>query len=120
MIKEGLTLVGAGLSLTILSTMVYILAFEYKPYDTKLGSGVLIASLLFVDLFYRVRIIIGRLYSPHWGSKARKYAGFGALYLLFPLVWTFSDYGYKVDAFHDFDKCLILGTMCYNIIISFI
>ncbi len=121
MLLAFVTLVGIGLSTAVLALFVFILLFEFHAVDSKLAIGLAIVFILAFDLFSRTKLAVGRMYiKGDWAAKARKYAGFGVLYLLLPLIFTFSDkYGHSVDKLQGLDKSLILGTMVYNLLLSF-
>lgn len=123
----SLTLGGMVLSLTVFSIYVFLLVFSYKEWDARFLFGCAFLFILLLDLFFRVRLAVGRNFNEsRWDRKARLYAGFGTLYLLLPLVWTFSDsimeyYGFKhrnMDMLYTIDKNIILGTIGYNLICS--
>ena len=123
----ALTLVGMFLSLIVLSIYVFLLLFGYRHWDVRFVFGCIFVLILFSDLFFRVRLAIGRNFTEGcWDRKARLYAGFGTLYLLLPLVWTFSDdildyYGFmhnQMDLLYTVDKNIILGTIGFNLACS--
>ena len=122
MIRESLTLVGILLSLVVLSMFVFLLLFEHGRLDSPLVIGIIITGILFADVFQRIRIILGRMYKGGTWKKARRLAGFGTLYLIFPLVWTFSKrFGYAtLNQYELIDKNILLGTIGFNLFVSFI
>jgi hypothetical protein len=128
-IKSALTLTGLILSMSVFALYFFILVFAYAHWDARYAFGIFFLIILFLDLFVRLRFVISRNHSTeHWGRKARLYAGFGTLYLLLPLVWTFSDdilqyYGYtyaKMEVLYTVDKNIILGTAAFNLACSMI
>lgn len=124
-----LTNIGILLSLSIFSLFIFILMFSYSETDARYVSGIIIVIILYFDLFYRVRTVMGRHYygNRQWNKQARMYAAFGTLYLLLPLAWTYSDrifeyYGktsIPLQSFYGADKQIIMGTIVYNLIVGF-
>ena len=131
MLKEALTLIGVLLSLVVLSMFVFLILFEHQHMDSPLAVAVFIVLLLFFDLFTRIRIILSRKYNNSTGwRKARKYAGFGTLFLIFPLMWMqrtqegirfgMQNLNTSFSTFEHHDKNMLAITVVYNLIIGFI
>lgn len=126
-VSLSVTLVGMFLSITVFSIYVFLLIFSYGHWDARFFFGCLFLIILVCDLFFRIRLAVGRnFYEGKWDRKARLYAGFGTLYLLLPLVWTFSDdimeyYGVEhrnMNLLYTVDKNIILGTVAFNLVCS--
>ncbi len=104
--------------------------FSYREWDVRYAFAIAIVVVLFLDLFFRIRLVIGKHYygNKNWNRQARVYAAFGTLYLLLPLVWTYSDKIFKyygqdtveLQSFFGFDKMLIICTSIYNLFLGFL
>ena len=122
------TCIGLFLSTAIFSMFCLIVALNFSHVGARFVSGLFINLILFIDLFVRYRFVVGRHYleGRRWDKKVRLYGGFASLYLILPLVWTFSDlildyYGYpkeNVNMVFAVDETLIYFTMAYNILCS--
>ena len=122
MIKTTLTVVGIGLSLIGVSSIIYILIFENEAFDHRqLVAGSCLAGALFFDLFYRIRIVVSRLFysKRNWARQARRYGGYSTLLLIFPLIWMTNTKHHVVVNELNTPLYFVASTLCYNLFISF-